>query len=154
MKKILSIIGIIIALLIGKGIGYLVGSNVGESYSKNNQSTILKRFLNEFIIHNPNFVYPQKIDENTTVTNRYITEVNDVIFVVENIRIEIAKNNFAISIKEFENIIKNDIKVAFCSSLEEKEYLFNNYSTVGLIQKFIDLNDEFITEISFSKSDC
>lgn len=157
MKKILSIVGIIIAILIGKGIGHVIGKGVPESSNISNQSTqkeSLKRFLNEFIVHNPNTIYPMKVDDNITLTSQSIAEESGVLFVIQNLKLNSPKESLVLPIKEFKEILQHEIKSSFCSSIESKEYLFKGYSTVGLIQNIVDSNDRVIVQIKQDKSDC
>ena len=73
---------------------------------------------------------------------------------VDLVYVKFDKNELQVSIDEFKELLINEVTPPFCSGLADKDNLFKGYSDVGLIEKIIDSNNEFIMEIKIDKSSC
>ena len=134
----------------------IIGGAATDTYVEQNKPPVLEEFINEFVVNNVNFKYPIKLNDSMTLTNRELTKLQDKIFVVENLKVMVAKKDFVKSIEEFKKITYENVSADFCSqeSINEKEHLFIGLSDVGLLQRIVDLNDEFVMEVIYEKSLC
>ncbi|MBH0039786.1 hypothetical protein [Pseudoalteromonas sp. SWN166] len=154
MKILKTLFLSILTIIVVKIVFGVIGNNSVGSLATNNKTMVLESFLNEFVINNENFTYPIQVDENTTLLSRELKKINDNLFIVENIKLKFDKSELQVSIGEFKELLINEVTPPFCSGLADKDNLFKGYSDVGLIEKIIDSNNEFIMEIKIDKSSC
>ena len=72
----------------------IIGGAATDTYVEQNKPPVLEEFINEFVVNNVNFKYPIKLNDSMTLTNRELTKLQDKIFVVENLKVMVAKKDF------------------------------------------------------------
>jgi hypothetical protein len=149
MKNILKIIVVVLAVKI---VFFFMAPTVASS----NKKPAVERFVNEFIIHNPNVTYPVKIDALTTLTGRELVKKDQTLYVQENLSLRIAKSDLSITPTDLKNQMGLELKRHYCSSnyIQEREHLFKGLSNVGTINRIHDQDDKFITEVIIDRSSC
>ncbi|EGR0521915.1 hypothetical protein FG081_17900 [Vibrio cholerae] len=148
MKNILKIIVLVLAVKI---VFYFMAPTVVAS-----KKTAIERFVNEFVINNPNFTYPVQVDALTTLTSRELVKKGQTLYVQENLSIRIDKSDLSITPTDLKNQMSLELKRHYCSSnyVQEREHLFKGYSNVGIINRIHDQSDKFITEVIIDRSSC
>lgn len=125
------------------------------SINKTVEKPMIERFVNEFVINNPAFKYPMKVDDVTNLRGRKLIKENDIYFVVEDLQINVAREALEIPYREVGDMFKKESFPHVCKHFkEERENLFKGYSQVGLIQEYVDVNNKFVAEVRFHISDC
>ena len=146
IKFILKMIAII---LVVKVFFFFVGT---VSKNKTVEKPMIERFVN---INNSAFKYPMKVDDVTNIRGRKLIKENGIYFVVEDLQMNVARETFEIPYQEVGDMVKQESLARICKHFkEERENLFKGYSQVGLIQKYVDVNNNFVAEVRFHISDC
>ena len=129
---------------------------MAPTVGSSNKKPAVERFVNEFIIHNPNVTYPVKIDALTTLTGRELVKKDQTLYVQENLSLRIAKSDLSITPTDLKNQMGLELKRHYCSSnyIQEREHLFKGLSNVGTINRIHDQDDKFITEVIIDRSSC
>lgn len=152
MGTIKFIVKMIAIILVVKIIFFFVGA---LSKNKTVEKPAIERFVNEFVINNPDFKYPMKVDDATNIRGRKLIKENGIYFVVEDLQMNVARETFEIPYQEVGEMVKKESLPHICKQFkEEREKLFKGYSQVGLIQKYVDVNNNFVAEMRFHISDC
>ena len=152
MGTIKFIVKMIAIILVVKVIFFFVGT---VSKNKIVEKPMIERFVNEFVINNANFKYPMKVDDVTNIRGRKLIKENGIYFVVEDLQMNVAREKFEIPYQEVGDMVKQESLARICKHLkEDRESLFKGYSQVGLIQKYVDVNNNFVAEVRFHISDC
>ncbi|EPU5970965.1 hypothetical protein ACVX70_003161 [Vibrio alginolyticus] len=149
MKNILKIIVLVLAV---KVVFFFMVPTVVA----NNKKPAIERFVNEFIINNPNVTYPVQVDALTTLTSRELVKKAQTLYVQENLSIRIAKSDLSITPADLKNQMSLELKRHYCSSnyVQEREHLFKGLSSVGIINRIHDQSDKLITEVIIDRSSC
>ncbi|MFA0692121.1 hypothetical protein [Vibrio splendidus] len=149
MKNILKFIAIVLAV---KAVFFIITPTVVA----NNKKPAIEKFVNEFIIHNPNVIYPVQVDAFTTLTSRELVKKGQTIYVQENLSLRIAKSDLSITPTDLKKQMSLELKRHYCSSnyVQEREHLFKGLSNVGTINRIHDQDDKFITEVIIDRSSC
>ncbi|QBF84438.1 hypothetical protein EXU30_18525 [Shewanella maritima] len=147
-----SIVKMIVIIFIVKAMFFF-----GSVVSKDNtvKKPAIERFLNEFVINNQEVTYPVKVDSITSLRNRKLTKEDGIYFVVEDLQMNIARETFAVPYQDLEELLKQEASPEICQHFKtDRERLFKGYSQVGLVQKYVDVNNKFVAEIKFHISSC
>ena len=152
METFKFIVKIIAAVLVVKVLFFLGGMVAKD---KAVEKPMIERFLNEFVINNSEFKYPIKVDDVTTLRSRKLIKEGGIYFVVEDLQMNVARETFAIPYQEVGDLVKTEASPQICQDFKEnRENLFKGYSQVGLIQKYVDINNNFVAEVKFHISSC
>ena len=151
--KTFKFIGKMIAIILIIKILFFFGGIVSKD--KAVEKPMIERFLNEFVINNPGVKYPIKVDDVTTFRSRKLVKENGIYFVVENMQMNVARETFTIPYQEVGDALKKELLPDICKLFKgERENLFKGYSQVGLIEKYVDINNKFVAEVKFHISNC
>lgn len=143
----------IIVIIIIVKVVFFLGAQIPKR--KIVEKPAIERFLNEFVINNSQFKYPIKLDDVTTLINRKLIKEGGIYFVVEYLQMNVARETFTIPYQEVGELVKKQVSPQLCQDFKENhEKLFKGYSQVGLIQKYVDINNNFVAEIRFHISSC
>ncbi len=153
MKKIKLILILILVLVAVKSIGYFV-KEFSAIEGEPDQHELLRKFVTEFAVNNENFNYPIKINEETYLISRTIKDEGQSMFVVENYRITAPITADSEEMEVAKKSMRQQVRNIFCGSLEERDRLFNGYSSVGIIQNISDSNNKKLFSVKVEKSQC
>jgi len=149
IKSIMKIFAIILAVKFVFFVGGIVNKN------KAPEKPNIEKFVNEFVINNPQLKYPIRVDSVSTLMGRTLIKKDDIYFIVEELQMNVARETFTIRYQEVGEMLKKEALPKICKHFkEERESLFKGYSQVGLIQKFVDANNKHVAEVQFHISDC
>ncbi|MAD74121.1 MAG: hypothetical protein CML20_04865 [Rheinheimera sp.] len=76
------------------------------------------------------------------------------IFLVSDLVLNAQKENFQMSVEEFYSVMREQLIIAFCSQIKQKEYIFEGFSKVGNINRYYDSAQEFFVEIKIGLNNC
>jgi len=127
----------------------------GAFNTKVSEKPAIERFVNEFVINNPQINYPVKVDNISTLRGRELITKAGVYYVVEDMQMNVARESFTIPYESVGGMVKEQAQPAICKQFSEgREKLFKGYSEVGLIQRIVDVNEKLVAEVVFHISDC
>jgi len=143
----------IFAIILAVKFVFFVGGIVNKN--KAPEKPNIEKFVNEFVINNPQLKYPIRVDSVSTLMGRTLIKKDDIYFIVEELQMNVARETFTIRYQEVGEMLKKEALPKICKHFkEERESLFKGYSQVGLIQKFVDANNKHVAEVQFHISDC
>jgi len=143
----------IFAIILAVKFVFFVGGIVNKN--KAPEKPNIEKFVNEFVINNPQLKYPIRVDSVSTLMGRTLIKKDDIYFIVEELQMNVARETFTIRYQEVGEMLKKEALPKICKHFkEERESLFKGYSQVGLIQKFVDTNNKHVAEVQFHISDC
>jgi hypothetical protein len=156
MKKLRSIITLIILALLVKGIVFVIvkyNQNKDERVRAADPKASLKDFLRVNVVNAKGVTYPVPVTQYLLLTGRGIQTEGETLYVVDNLKMLI-ENAMQLNTPAIYNKMRSDLVAAHCSSLQEKEKLWRGWSDVGIMQKISDNHDVVILTLRVTKADC
>ena len=156
MKKIRSIVTLILLVLLVKGTVFVIvkyNQNKDERLKATDHNASLKEFLLANVVNTKGIQYPIQVTPHLLMTGRSILTEDENIYVVDHFKTDF-RNAAQLKTTAAYNQMHSDLIEAHCSSLQEKELIWRGWSDVGNIQEIADINDEVVSVLRVTKADC